>query len=98
MFRMRVWLAIAAAALICTGALPLRAQSRNRIVECSSINGGRNLCEADTRGGVNLDRRTSDAACQEWYSWGFYDRRSVPGSIPRYSMLQGVIRFLRQER
>jgi len=71
---MRVWLAIAAAALICTGALPLRAQSRNRIVECSSINGGRNLCEADTRGGVNLDRRTSDAACQEGYSWGYTPR------------------------
>src|SRR5258706_132688 len=37
-------------------------------------NGGRQYCEADTRGDVDLIRQHSEAACQEGYSWGFDDR------------------------
>jgi len=53
-------------------------QGENRggesIVRCSSDDGGRHYCEADTRGDVDLIRQHSEAACQEGYSWGFDDR------------------------
>jgi len=48
-------------------------QGENRggesIVRCSSDDGGRHYCEADTRGDVDLIRQHSEAACQEGYSW-----------------------------
>jgi len=75
MFRKRAWLVITATSLICTGAFPLRGQPRDRrIIECSSTNGDRNFCDADTRGGVRLERQTSYAGCQEGYSWGYTPR------------------------
>src|SRR6267378_4241813 len=53
-------------------------QGENRggesIVRCSSDDGGRHYCEADTRGDVDLIRQHSEAACQEGYSWGADDR------------------------
>lgn len=49
--------------------------SANRI-SCSSENGQRMYCDADTRGGVLLTRQLSRAACQQGSSWG-YDRRGI---------------------
>lgn len=46
------------------------------IISCSSSNGQRVYCDADTRGGVQLSRRFSRAACQQGSSWG-YDRRGI---------------------
>ena len=45
-------------------------------MRCSSDDGGRHYCEADTRGDVDLIRQHSDAPCEEGVSWGF-DRRGI---------------------
>jgi hypothetical protein len=45
-------------------------------ITCSSDNGRRNYCPADTRGGVQLVKQRSDARCIQGYSWG-YDRRGM---------------------
>jgi hypothetical protein len=45
-------------------------------ITCSSDNGRRNYCAADTRRGVQLVRQRSDARCTQGYSWG-YDRRGI---------------------
>lgn len=52
---------------------PLGAQS---VITCSSEDGRRNFCSADTRGGVSLGRQRSGSPCRQGYSWG-YDRRGV---------------------
>jgi hypothetical protein len=44
------------------------------MVSCSSDNGRRRYCDADTRGGVRLVRQRSDVACERGSSWGFDDR------------------------
>ncbi len=43
---------------------------------CSSDDGRRHYCTANTRGNVQMVRQRSDARCQQGYSWG-YDRRGV---------------------
>jgi hypothetical protein len=43
---------------------------------CSSDDGNRHYCSADTRGGVQMVRQRSDARCQQGYSWG-YDQRGI---------------------
>ena len=45
-------------------------------ITCSSDNGKRNYCPADTRRGVQMVRQRSDARCTQGYSWG-YDRRGI---------------------
>ncbi|HEX6773150.1 MAG TPA: DUF3011 domain-containing protein [Acidobacteriaceae bacterium] len=45
-------------------------------ITCSSDDGGRRFCGADTRNGVRLVRQRSDARCTQGYSWG-YDRRGI---------------------
>jgi hypothetical protein len=45
-------------------------------IYCASDNGRRNLCPTDTRGGVQLVRKRSDASCDFGRSWG-YDRRGI---------------------
>jgi hypothetical protein len=45
-------------------------------IYCASDNGRRNICPTDTRGGVQLTRKRSDAACVFGASWG-YDRRGI---------------------
>lgn len=45
-------------------------------ITCSSDNGKRNYCAADTRRGVQMVRQRSDARCTQGYSWG-YDRRGI---------------------
>jgi Protein of unknown function (DUF3011) len=49
-------------------------ESNARMVSCSSDDGRRRYCEADTRGGVRLVRQRSDVACERGNSWGFDDR------------------------
>jgi hypothetical protein len=46
------------------------------IVRCSSDDGERHYCEADTRGDVDLIRQHSEAPCDEGVSWG-YDQRGI---------------------
>jgi DUF3011 family protein len=43
---------------------------------CSSDDGRRNYCSADTRGGVRLVRQRSDSPCIAGRTWG-YDRRGI---------------------
>lgn len=45
-------------------------------ITCSSDDGNRHYCSADTRGGVQMVNQRSDARCQQGYSWG-YDQRGI---------------------
>jgi hypothetical protein len=45
-------------------------------ITCSSNNGKRNFCNADTRGGVRMVRQISGSACIQGQTWG-YDRNSI---------------------
>lgn len=49
-------------------------ESNGRLVSCSSDDGRRRYCDADTRGGVRLVRQRSDVACERGRSWGFDNR------------------------
>jgi Protein of unknown function (DUF3011) len=51
-------------------------RSTAQIISCSSDDGLRRYCPADTRGGVRLLKKHSDAACNQGFSWGF-DRGGV---------------------
>ena len=66
-------LALGVSASIAVAGRPASAQ---QVITCSSDNGKRNYCPADTRGGVSMVRQRSDARCQQGYSWG-YDRRGI---------------------
>src|SRR5215469_14873332 len=54
-------------AVCLAGAAGARAQT----IGCSSDDGHRHSCKADTRNGVTLTNQTSGAACQQGYSWGY---------------------------
>jgi Protein of unknown function (DUF3011) len=45
-------------------------------IYCASDNGRRAVCPTDTRGGVQLVRKRSDASCDYGRDWG-YDRRGI---------------------
>jgi hypothetical protein len=45
-------------------------------IRCSSDDMRRHYCSVDTRGGVELIRQRSDAACIQGRTWG-YDRRGI---------------------
>jgi hypothetical protein len=45
-------------------------------ITCSSDDGRRHYCDADTRGGVALLNQRSGSPCTQGYSWG-YDQRGV---------------------
>jgi hypothetical protein len=47
------------------------AGARAQTIGCSSDDGHRHYCKADTRNGVALTNQTSGAACQQGYSWGY---------------------------
>ena len=47
-----------------------------QIITCSSNDGKRNYCAADTRGGVRLSRQISGSACVQGQTWG-YDGRNI---------------------
>jgi hypothetical protein len=59
-------------ALMAMTARPATAQQ----ITCSSDNGRRNYCAADTRGGVTMVRQRSGSPCTKGYSWG-YDQRGI---------------------
>lgn len=52
------------------------AQSRNDTITCSSTNGRRSTCGADTSRGVVLLRELGGSSCEEGFSWG-YNRREI---------------------
>ena len=51
-------------------------RSSAQTFSCSSDDGKRHYCPADTRGGVQLSRQRSESPCQQGYTWGF-DRGGV---------------------
>jgi hypothetical protein len=52
------------------------AQNRNDTITCSSTNGRRATCGADTSRGVSLLRELGGSRCEEGFNWG-YDRREI---------------------
>jgi len=53
-----------------------QAQGRNDTMTCSSTNGRRATCGADTSHGVTLLRELRGSRCEEGFSWG-YNRREI---------------------
>ena len=51
-------------------------RSSAQTISCSSDDGHRHYCPADTRGGVHMLKQRSDSPCNQGYSWGF-DRGGV---------------------
>lgn len=51
-------------------------RSSAQTISCSSDDGRRHYCPADTRGGVRIVKQRSESACNQGYSWGF-DRGGV---------------------
>jgi hypothetical protein len=51
-----------------------QAEPSGRMVSCSSDDGRRRHCDADTRGGVRLVRQRGSVACERDFSWGYDDR------------------------
>ena len=47
-----------------------------QVISCSSDDGHRHRCSADTRQGVQLIKQRSESPCTQGYSWG-YDRRRI---------------------
>ncbi|HSS99716.1 MAG TPA: DUF3011 domain-containing protein [Terriglobales bacterium] len=67
-------LSLAVGAFLLWGATALSAQ---QVFNCSSEDGHRHYCAADTHhSNVNMIKQRSDARCQEGYSWG-RDRHGV---------------------
>jgi hypothetical protein len=50
------------------------ASGQGQALYCASDDGRKNRCDADTRGGVQMVKQRSGAACQQGYSWGYDDR------------------------
>ena len=55
---------------------PYGGPDQGNTISCSSDDGHRHYCSADTRGGVRLLKQRSDSPCQQGHSWGF-DRRRI---------------------
>ena len=53
---------------------PFAGAAMGQVVRCSSDDGHRQFCQADTRYGVTMVRQVSGAACQQGYSWGADER------------------------
>jgi len=51
-------------------------QARTNVVRCSSDDGGRHVCGADTTRGVRMVRQISDSPCRQGETWG-YDRNGI---------------------
>ena len=60
------------------GALTRQApqEHRSQIISCSSQDGEKHYCEADTRHGARLVRQRSETPCKEGESWG-YDEEGI---------------------
>jgi Protein of unknown function (DUF3011) len=69
-------------------------------VTCSSDDGHRHYCNADTRNGVQMVRQRSGSACKEGYSWGF-DTRGIwvdHGCRADFLVRQSDARYNRPDR
>jgi len=73
MIGVRNWLQLA---LVAAALVIFSPRSSAQTISCSSDNGHRHYCPADTRGGVRLLRQRSGSACDQGKSWGF-DRGGV---------------------
>jgi hypothetical protein len=66
--------------LATAGLLPMAAglqgYGQGQLITCSSDDGKRNYCNADTRRGVRLSRQISGSACIATQTWG-YDNRGI---------------------
>ena len=69
---------VAAFFLFSRGALTRQAPQEHRspIISCSSEDGEKHYCEADTRHGARLVRQRSETPCKEGESWG-YDEQGI---------------------
>jgi len=47
-----------------------------QVIACSSDDGRRHICPADTRGGVQMTRQHSESPCRQGSTWGF-DRQGI---------------------
>jgi len=75
------WLTTALAGLLSIGGALItppiaHAQDRHDTITCSSTNGRRATCGADTSRGVTLLRELRGSHCEEGFSWG-YNRREI---------------------
>ncbi len=71
MFTKRTWvqLSLVLAALVIFGP-----RSLAQTISCSSDDGHRHYCPANTRGRVRLAQQRSESSCREGYSWGSDER------------------------
>ncbi len=73
MFSARNWILLG---LVVAAFVIFSPRSSAQTISCSSDDGHRHYCPADTRGGVRLLKQRSDSPCNQGYSWGF-DRGGV---------------------
>ena len=59
-----------------TGLPAQNAEARPRHITCESTHNRQQYCRVDTRGGVQLQRQLSNAACRKNQTWG-YDRGGI---------------------
>jgi DUF3011 family protein len=59
---------------LCLLALAVCVVAKAQTVSCSSDDGSKKYCVADTKQGVQLAKQRSDAPCKQGVSWGFDDR------------------------
>ncbi len=59
-----------------TGLPVQNAEARPRHITCESTHNRQQFCRIDTRGGVQLQRQLSNAACRQNQTWG-YDRNGI---------------------
>jgi hypothetical protein len=73
-----IFVLVAALSAFGRGALARRApqERQGQIIPCSSDNGEKHYCTADTRYGARLVRQRSQAQCKEGESWG-YDEEGI---------------------
>jgi hypothetical protein len=62
--------------LVALALVVFSSRSSAETVSCSSDDGHRHYCNADTRGGVRMVKQNSESACQQGSTWG-YDRQGI---------------------
>ena len=73
MFSRKIWLYFSFAVVVICMLAPF---SSAQVINCSSDDMHRHYCSADTRGGVQMVKQHSDAACIQGQTWGF-DRGGI---------------------
>ena len=67
MFTTRIWVQLG---LVLVALLVFSSRSSAQTISCSSDDGHRHYCAADTRDGVSLVNQKSESPCRQGYSWG----------------------------